>query len=108
VSDDSVTLRIEVTTDQFALAMKALGAHAEMSINTASRFRSGMGAFRRTVAATRAELAFLTAFRYEAMPNWWIYDETDVTILDEEMPEELRPDDASGRDGQNDAAGETT
>jgi len=31
-------------------------------------------------------------FRYVPMPNWWIYSETDVTILDEDMPEELRPD----------------
>jgi len=61
VSDDSVTLMIEVTTDQFTLAMKALSAHAETLINPALRFRSGMGAFRRTVAATHVELASLMA-----------------------------------------------
>ena len=37
----------------------------------------------------------VTAFRYEGMPNWWVYDETDVTVLDEDMPEELRPDGAA-------------
>ena len=31
-------------------------------------------------------------FRYVAMPNWWLHPESDVIILDEDMPEELRPD----------------